>query len=136
MPSALWVIGDVHADLLTLANILAFAEAQATPEQPAHFLFLGDFVDRGIHDHETLLLLFGLMMAHPDRVCVVPGNHDIDLQFDEKADRFKVTIEPAEYCVSLNTAVAQSDSDSAEPRGPGAGFHPLLCRAPEGGVPT
>jgi hypothetical protein len=39
------VIGDVHADVLALANIVAHAEAQSTPERPAHFLFLGDFVD-------------------------------------------------------------------------------------------
>jgi hypothetical protein len=108
------VIGDIHADVLTLANAIAFAEAQVTPEQPACFLFLGDFVDRGIRDHETLLLLFGLMMGHPERVCIVPGNHDIDLQYDEKSERFKVTIEPAEYCESLNAAIAQNALNTAE----------------------
>jgi hypothetical protein len=111
VPPVLWVIGDVHADVLTLANILAYTESQAG--EPPHFLLLGDFVDRGIHDHETLLLLFGLMMAHPQRVCVVPGNHDIDLQFDEKTGRFRVTIEPAEYCEALNSALR---SDTAEDR--------------------
>jgi hypothetical protein len=114
VPPALWVIGDVHADVLTLANVIAYAESRATPEQPACYLFLGDFVDRGIHDHETLLLLFGLMMAHPDRVCVVPGNHDIDLQFDKKTERFKVTIEPAEYCANLNAALTQNAPGAAE----------------------
>ncbi len=105
VPPALWVVGDLHADVLTLANIIALAEARSTQEQPAHYLFLGDFVDRGIHDHETLLLLFRLMMDHPERVCVVPGNHDIDLAFEEAAGRFRVTIEPAEYCENLNAAL-------------------------------
>lgn len=114
VPPALWVIGDVHADVLTLANAIAYAESLATPEQPAHFLFLGDFVDRGIHDHETLLLLFGLMMGHPERVCVIPGNHDIDLQFDEKSERFRVTIDPAEYCEALNAAIGQNAADAVE----------------------
>jgi hypothetical protein len=111
VPPVLWVVGDVHADVLALANILAHAQARAG--EPPHFLLLGDFVDRGIHDHETLLLLFGVMMAHPERVCVVPGNHDIDLQFDEKTGRFRVTIEPAEYCEALNAALG---SDAAEDR--------------------
>jgi hypothetical protein len=111
VPPVLWVIGDVHADVLALANIIAHAEAQTG--EPPHFLLLGDFVDRGIHDHEALLLLFGLMMARPERVCVVPGNHDIDLQFDEKTGRFRVTIEPAEYCEALNAALR---SDTAEDR--------------------
>lgn len=114
VPPALWVIGDVHADLLTLANAVAHAELLAAPNEPAHFLFLGDFVDRGIHDHETLLLLFGLLMAHPERVCVLPGNHDIDLLFDEKANRFRVTIDPAEYCEGLNAALARDAPDDRE----------------------
>jgi hypothetical protein len=112
VPGALWVVGDLHADLLTLANLVAFATAQSTQTEPAHFLFLGDFVDRGIHDHATLLFLFALMMEHPERVCVVPGNHDTDLAFDETAQRFRVTIEPAEYCDNLN-AVLRDNPDAA-----------------------
>ncbi len=105
---------DLHADLLTLANVLAYAEAHAAPGAPAHFLFLGDFVDRGTHDHETLLLLFRLLMAHPGRVCVLPGNHDTDLRFDEAAGRFRVTIEPAEYCEGLNAALARGEPADRE----------------------
>jgi hypothetical protein len=114
VPNALWVVGDLHADVLALANILAYAESQTTQEHAAHFLFLGDFVDRGIHDHESLLLLFQLLMAHPERVCVVPGNHDIDLQFDEAAGRFRVTIEPAEYCEALNAALKRDTPGDRE----------------------
>jgi hypothetical protein len=113
VPPALWIVGDLHADLLTLANIIAYAESLATPEQQPHFVFLGDFVDRGIHDHETLLLLFRLMMDHPERVCIVPGNHDIDLQFDE-VGKFRVTIEPAEYCDELNAAIKRNTPEDAD----------------------
>jgi hypothetical protein len=114
VPSDLWIVGDLHADVLTLANIVAYAESQAGPDRPAHFLFLGDFVDRGIHDHELLLLLFRLMMDHPERACVVPGNHDVDLQYDEAAKRFKVTIEPAEYCAALNAALARDTPEDRD----------------------
>ena len=69
VPSAMWVIGDVHADVLALANIISYAEAVGRAEsQPPAFLFLGDFVDRGRHDHETLLLLFKLILKDPRRV--------------------------------------------------------------------
>jgi hypothetical protein len=114
VPEPLWVVGDLHADVLTLANIIALAESHATRERPPHFLFLGDFIDRGFHDHELLLLLFRLMMDHPDRVCVVPGNHDIDLHFDETAHRFRVTIEPAEYCEALNAALKRDTPEDRE----------------------
>lgn len=113
VPPNLWIVGDIHADVLALANIIRTAEALSHPE-PAHFLFLGDFIDRGIHDHETLLLLFGLMMKHPGRVCVVPGNHDVDLIYGEATGRFKVTIDPAEYCDALNRAIESDAPDVRE----------------------
>lgn len=114
VPSELWIVGDLHADVLALANIIAFAESRTAPDRPPHYLFLGDFVDRGVHDHELLLLLFGLLKQHPERVCVVPGNHDVDLQYDEAAGRFKVTIEPAEYCAELNAALARGAPEDRE----------------------
>lgn len=111
VPRALWVVGDVHADVLSLANIIAYAESMTAQVGEPAFVFLGDFVDRGRHDHETLLLLFGLVMRDPSRVCIIPGNHDIDLHWGPKAGRFGVTIQPAEYCERLNTLV-----DSEDPR--------------------
>ncbi|HEV3438726.1 MAG TPA: metallophosphoesterase [Gemmata sp.] len=116
VPPVLWVIGDLHADVLTLANIIAHAERVATVEgsEPPSFVFLGDFVDRGRHDHEALLLLFQLILKDPSRVCVIPGNHDIDLQWDEKGGRFRVTIEPAEYCERLNAILRSEDSGSRD----------------------
>ena len=101
VPKTLWVVGDIHADVLTLANVIAHADGEAAAEGvPASFLFLGDFVDRGRHDHETLLLLFRLILRDPGRVCIIPGNHDVDLKWE--AGRFRVSIEPAEYCERLN----------------------------------
>lgn len=114
VPPNLWIVGDLHADLLTLANIVQTADNLSGEENPAHFLFLGDFVDRGTHDHEMLLFLFGLMMRHPGRVCVVPGNHDVDLIYGEATGRFHVTIDPAEYCTSLNRALLLGGADAQE----------------------
>jgi hypothetical protein len=103
VPKSLWIVGDLHADLLTLVNIIAYADKVAAEEnEPPAFVFLGDFVDRGRHDHELLLLLFLLIMRDPPRVCILPGNHDIDLQWGEKQNKFGVTISPAEYCEDLN----------------------------------
>jgi Calcineurin-like phosphoesterase len=110
VPKSLWIVGDLHADLLTLANIIAHAERIAAAEsEPMAFVFLGDFVDRGRHDHETLLLLFRLIMKDPTRVCIIPGNHDVDLQWGEKQNRFGVTISPAEYCEGLNRMLQGED---------------------------
>jgi hypothetical protein len=114
VPPALWIVGDLHADVLTLANILAHAERSAANGERPAFVLLGDFVDRGLHDHETLLLLFQLVMDHPERVCIIPGNHDIDLRWDDAANKFKVTIEPAEYCDRLNGLLGHDDPAARE----------------------
>jgi hypothetical protein len=47
-------------------------------------------------------------------VCVIPGNHDVDLQWDEKAGRFRVSIEPAEYCERLNSQLRVDHQRSRE----------------------
>jgi hypothetical protein len=115
VPQVLWIIGDIHADVLTLANVIEHAERVGQAEGvPPSYLFLGDFVDRGRHDHDTLLLLFRLILDNPGRVCVIPGNHDIDLQWDEKPGRFRVSIEPAEYCERLNTLIRNGSGPSDE----------------------
>src|SRR5207244_3289664 len=41
-------------------------------------------------------------------------NHDIDLQFDEAAGRFRVTIEPAEYCEALNASLTRDTPEDGE----------------------
>jgi hypothetical protein len=115
VPPLLWVVGDLHADVLALANIIAHADRVAQTEKTeAAYLFLGDFVDRGRHDHETLLLLFQLAMTRPGRVCVIPGNHDLDLAWDDSLQKFRVSIEPAEYCEWLNGLLVNEAADCEE----------------------
>ncbi|WP_439628425.1 metallophosphoesterase [Gemmata sp.] len=115
VPDPLWIVGDVHADVLSLATAIEYATRVSRHEggEPS-FVFLGDFIDRGPHDHETLLLLFSLVMRCPERVCVIPGNHDVDLRWGEKAQRFGVSIQPAEYCERLNELLDANPSPDQE----------------------
>lgn len=115
VPDPLWIVGDVHADVLALATAIEYATRVSKHEgREPSFVFLGDFIDRGPHDHETLLLLFGLVMKHPERVCVIPGNHDVDLRWGEKTQRFGVSIQPAEYCERLNELLDADPSPDQE----------------------
>jgi hypothetical protein len=67
-----WFIGDIHGDFLGLeASLEAIRQRSADPT----FVFLGDFIDRGDASPEVLLRIYQLILDHPDRICILAGNH-------------------------------------------------------------
>lgn len=72
------IFGDIHGQYPDLMRL--FAEFGA----PAHtgdldlvdYLFLGDYVDRGAYQLETICLVLALKVEYPDRVFLLRGNHE------------------------------------------------------------
>jgi len=72
------VIGDIHGDLETLAQILEtseFLKKAGTDESPL-LLFLGDYGDRGVLSTETYYLVLKLKSRFPENVVLMRGNHE------------------------------------------------------------
>ena len=67
------VVGDLHGQLEDLLRILREFDM---PSPSRHYVFNGDFVDRGPKGCEVVLLLLVLHLAYPKYVMLNRGNHE------------------------------------------------------------
>jgi len=72
------VVGDIHGDLETLAQILQdsrFIEKMYGKKRPL-LIFLGDYGDRGIYSPEVYYVVLKLKETYPKHVVLMRGNHE------------------------------------------------------------
>ncbi|KAI4349581.1 hypothetical protein L6164_010154 [Bauhinia variegata] len=72
------VFGDLHGqfgDLMRLFDEYGFPST-AGDITYIDYLFLGDYVDRGQHSLETIILLLALKIEYPENVHLIRGNHE------------------------------------------------------------
>jgi protein phosphatase len=72
------VVGDVHGDLETLAQILQdsrFIEKIHAEKRPL-LIFLGDYGDRGIYSPEVYYVVLKLKETYPEHIVLMRGNHE------------------------------------------------------------
>ncbi|KAJ7513888.1 hypothetical protein O6H91_23G018500 [Diphasiastrum complanatum] len=72
------IFGDLHGqfgDLMRLFDEYGFPST-AGDITYIDYLFLGDYVDRGQHSLETIMLLLALKIEHPNNIHLIRGNHE------------------------------------------------------------
>ena len=66
------VVGDLHGDFEAVKSIVGMWEKEGID----NVVFLGDYVDRGPQQLETINYLLALKLSYPDRVFLLRGNHE------------------------------------------------------------
>ena len=66
------VVGDIHGQYADLLNMITKAGEPGS----LNYLFLGDYVDRGIFGIEVCILLFAIKQNFPHNVVMLRGNHE------------------------------------------------------------
>eukprot|EP01080_Neovahlkampfia_damariscottae_P007521 gene7521-11845_t len=69
------VVGDLHGQLLDLLTII---KKFGLPSEKQTYIFNGDFVDRGAHCTEVLIILYSLKLAFPSYMFINRGNHEFE----------------------------------------------------------
>ena len=67
------IIGDLHGNIHDLARILML---NGLPPS-THYIFIGDYVDRGSYSVEVVSLVMALSILFPDCVTAIRGNHEV-----------------------------------------------------------
>jgi Calcineurin-like phosphoesterase len=95
-PPRIVLIGDIHCDFTSLKALLMQLHASEYDYfNQGVFIFLGDYMDRGVSAFETLRLLLHLKKILKDRCTLLRGNHEIIL-LDKDTNEYYSPVRPAE----------------------------------------
>ncbi|CAM9309797.1 unnamed protein product [Chrysoparadoxa australica] len=75
--SPVYVFGDIHGNLEDLHFFADNIWKLGMNLTAGKFLFLGDYVDRGLLGLECLAYLFSLKIENPDKLFMLRGNHEL-----------------------------------------------------------
>ena len=73
----LYIIGDLHGDYDTLLSILSRENIlKCLQDDTCCIVFLGDYIDRGVKQLETIAGVLALKQMFPGNVVLLRGNHE------------------------------------------------------------
>ena len=96
------VLGDVHCDFFSLAALLLKLSVSSYDYfGKARFVFLGDYLDRGMVMFEPLLLLMDLRRILGERMIMLKGNHEL-ISYGEVTGKLDSQVLPQDSCPLMN----------------------------------
>jgi len=72
VPEPVVVVGDIHGQYYDLVHMLN----KAGDPVKLNYLFMGDYVDRGINGLECIMLLIAIKINYPKKFILLRGNHE------------------------------------------------------------
>ena len=72
IPEPVVVVGDIHGQYYDLVHMLN----KAGDPSKLNYLFMGDYVDRGIFGLECMVLLIAIKTNFPKKFVLLRGNHE------------------------------------------------------------
>lgn len=74
--ATLTIVGDIHGQFWDLLNIFSM---NGHPSESRRYVLNGDYVDRGAHGLEVVLLLIAWKVMLPQCVYLMRGNHELEI---------------------------------------------------------
>ena len=72
VPDPVVFVGDIHGQFFDLVKMLDLVGKVGD----LNFVFLGDYVDRGMFAFEVVTTLYALKLCYPNKITLLRGNHE------------------------------------------------------------
>ena len=72
VPDPVVFVGDIHGQFFDLVKMLDLVGKIGD----LNFVFLGDYVDRGMFSFEVVATLYALKLCYPHKITLLRGNHE------------------------------------------------------------
>lgn len=96
------VIGDIHCDYNALTGVFKkLSQSKYDYFGKAIFVFIGDYIDRGLLPLQTIRFLLNLKVLLGDRCVLLKGNHD-QIKLNEEDNKLYSEVRPAETVELFN----------------------------------